>query len=98
STTAHIGTVVDSSPTPGNQLPANSSVDLIVWLGTSVPTVAGVALGQTFTPGTAENIIIEAGMVIGVITQQSSTTLQSGTVISQEPGNGLTVDGGTGMN
>jgi beta-lactam-binding protein with PASTA domain len=98
STTAHIGTVVDSSPTPGNQLPANSPVDLIVSLGTIVPTVTGVPLGQTFTPGTAENIIIEAGMVIGVITQQSSTTVPAGTVISQDPATGLTVDVGTAMN
>jgi beta-lactam-binding protein with PASTA domain len=98
STTFKIGTVIDSSPEPGIVLPANSPVDLIVSLGTIVPTVTGVPLGQTFTPGTAENIILEAGMVIGVITQQSSTTVPAGVVISQDPATGLTVDVGTAMN
>src|SRR5262249_46971302 len=94
----HIGTVVDSSPEPGFVLPVNSPVDLIVSLGTIVPTVTGVPLGQTFTPGTAENIIIENGMGIGAITFQPSTTVPAGTVISQDPAATLTVDVGTPMN
>ncbi|HKB13269.1 MAG TPA: PASTA domain-containing protein, partial [Vicinamibacterales bacterium] len=98
STTAHIGTVIDSSPTPGFLLPPNSPVNLIISLGTIVPTVTGIPLGQTFTPKTAENIILEAGMVIGAITMQSSTTVPAGTVISQDPAAGLTVDVGTAMN
>jgi beta-lactam-binding protein with PASTA domain/Ca2+-binding RTX toxin-like protein len=98
STTFKIGTVIDSFPEPGIVLPVNSPVDLFVSLGTIVPTVTGVPLGQTFTPGTAENIILEAGMVIGVITLQSSTTVPAGTVISQDPAAGLTVDVGTAMN
>src|SRR5205085_1602897 len=62
------------------------------------PVVVGTPLGATFTPGTALNIILEAGMVAGVITQQSSTTVPAGVVISQDPLDGLTVDVGTAMN
>jgi hypothetical protein len=37
-------------------------------------------------------------LVIGTITQQSSTTVPAGVVISQNPADGLTVDVGTAMN
>jgi len=98
SPTFHTGTVVDSSPEPGFTLPANSPVDLTISLGTITPLLVGVPLGQTFTPGTALNIILENGLVIGTITQQSSNTVPAGIVISQNPADGLTVDVGTAMN
>jgi beta-lactam-binding protein with PASTA domain len=98
STTFKIGTVMNVSPLEGTLLPANSPVDLVISLGTITPVLVGVPLGDTFTRGTALNIILENGLTIGTITQQSSTTVPVGVVISQNPVDGLTVDVGTAMN
>jgi len=98
STQFKIGTVMFVNPIEGTTLPANSPVDLTISLGTITPLLVGVPLGDTFTAGTALNIILEAGMTIGTITQQSSTTVPVGVVISQNPLDGLTVDVGTAMN
>jgi beta-lactam-binding protein with PASTA domain len=98
STTFKIGTVLSSSPRPGVTLAPNSPVDIVISLGTITPLLVGVPLGNSTTPGTAVNIILENGMVLGTVTQQSSLTVPVGVVISQNPADGLTVDVGTAMN
>jgi beta-lactam-binding protein with PASTA domain len=90
--------VAAQDPRPGFTLPPNSPVDLVISLGTITPLIVGAPSGDPLTRGTAENIILEAGMVVGVVTQQTSTTVPAGTVISQDPVDGLTVDVGTAMN
>src|SRR5439155_21941474 len=98
STLFHIGTVMFVNPLEGTVLPANSPVDLTISLGTITPVVVGVPVGDANTAGTTINIILENGMVVGTITQQSSTTVPVGIVISQNPLDGLTVDVGTAKN
>ncbi|PYR33850.1 MAG: hypothetical protein DMF93_24400, partial [Acidobacteria bacterium] len=91
STLFHIGTVMFVNPLEGTVLPASSPVDLTISLGTITPIVVGVPLGDANTAKTAINIILENGLVVGTITQQSSTTVPAGVVISQSPVSGLTV-------
>jgi beta-lactam-binding protein with PASTA domain len=98
SATIGIGKVVSANPRAGTSLPPNSPVDLVISLGTITPLIVGAPSGDPGTRGTAENIISEAGMVVGTVTQQSSATVPAGIVISQNPVDGLTVDVGTAMN
>jgi len=95
STTIHIGSVISSTPKEGTTVARNSLVDLVVSLGTVTPLVTGLPLGDVGTRGTAANAILEAGLVVGTITQASSTTVPAGIVLSQDPADGLTVDVGT---
>jgi beta-lactam-binding protein with PASTA domain len=98
STVFKIGTVAAVSPLEGTLLPANSPVDLVISLGTIVPTVTDLPLGLSTTRGTALNLIAEAGLVAGVITQQSSNTVPVGVVISQDPAAAATVEVGSAVN
>jgi beta-lactam-binding protein with PASTA domain/Ca2+-binding RTX toxin-like protein len=98
STTIGIGKVMAVDPREGTTLPANTRVDLVISLGTITPVIVGAPSGDSGTRGTAENIILEAGMVVGTVTQAPSTTVPVGIVISQNPVDGLTVDVGTAMN
>jgi beta-lactam-binding protein with PASTA domain len=98
STVFHIGTVMAVNPLEGTTLPANSPVDLVISLGTITPLLVGLPLGDANTAGTAINAILENGLVVGTVTQQSSTTVPAGIVISQNPLDALTVDVGTAMN
>jgi beta-lactam-binding protein with PASTA domain/Ca2+-binding RTX toxin-like protein len=98
SPTIPIGKVISSSPRPGTALPPNSPVDLVVSLGTITPLIVGLPSGDPGTRGTAENAIAEAGLVVGLVTQASSTTVPAGVVISQDPADGLTVEVNTAMN
>src|SRR5207237_5095884 len=98
STVFKIGTVMAVNPREGTTLAANAPVDLVISLGTITPLIVGAPSGDVAVRGTAQNLILAAGMVAGVVTQQSSTTVPAGIVISQDPGDGLTVDVGTAMN
>jgi beta-lactam-binding protein with PASTA domain/Ca2+-binding RTX toxin-like protein len=98
SPTIPIGRVISTDPRPGFTLPPNSPVDLVISLGTITPLIVGAPTGDSGTRGTAENILFEAGMVVGVVTTASSNTVPAGIVISQDPVDGLTVEVGTAMN
>jgi beta-lactam-binding protein with PASTA domain/Ca2+-binding RTX toxin-like protein len=98
STTIKIGLVSATSPNAGVTLAPLSKVNLVISTGTTVPVVAGRALGDAGTAGTALNQIAEAGLVPGTITQQSSTTVAAGVVISSTPVAGTVVDVGSAVN
>jgi beta-lactam-binding protein with PASTA domain len=98
STTAKIGTVASQSPRAGITLAPNSPVDLVISLGTITPLVVGLPTGSALDRGFAENAIVEAGLVVGSVTQVASATVAPGVVISQDPVDGLTVDVGTAIN
>ena len=55
-------------------------------------------MGDVGTAGTALNRLLEAGLVAGTITQQPSTTVAAGLVISSTPAAGTVVDVGTTVN
>src|SRR4051812_45442452 len=97
STTVGIGKITATSPRPGITLPPNSPVDIVVSLGTITPLIVGTPSGDPGTRGTAENILAEAGLVVGAVTTASSATVPAGIVISQNPVDGLTVDVGTSV-
>ena len=67
---------------------AGSAVDLVVSSGpatVAVPAVAGLSQAD------AETAITDAGLIVGNVTMQSSTTVPAGDVISQNPTAGTTV-------
>jgi beta-lactam-binding protein with PASTA domain/Ca2+-binding RTX toxin-like protein len=91
STTIPIGRVTAASPREGSTLAAGSLVNLVISIGTVVPTVTGLQLGDVGTAGTALNQIDEAGLLASVTTQ-SSLTVPAGIVISQNPAAATAVD------
>ncbi|HXI30109.1 MAG TPA: PASTA domain-containing protein, partial [Vicinamibacterales bacterium] len=97
SPTIPIGRVISTDPRAGFTLPPNSPVDLVISLGTIVPLVTGVPLGDIGTRGVALNILNEAGLVGAPITLVSSTTVPAGVVISQGIADGTTVEVGTSV-
>jgi beta-lactam-binding protein with PASTA domain len=97
SPTIPIGRVISVSPVAGTTLPANSPVDIVVSLGTIVPLVTGLPLGDIGTHGVALNILNEAGLVGAPITFQSSLTVPVNTVISQGIADGTAVEVGTSV-
>ena len=73
-----VGSVVSMSPAQGTVVPAGSTVTIQVSQGTTVPNVVGVALAD------AKTALINAGFV-PVTAHTSSSTVASGTVVSQDP-------------
>ncbi len=82
STAVAAGSVISESPVAGSQVAPGSAVNLVV--STGAPTVAVpnvVGLTQT----AASNAITTAALSVGTVTQQSSTTVVAGSVISENP-------------
>src|SRR5262249_10527033 len=88
----HIGQVAATDPFAGCTLPPFAPVRLTVSLGTIVPTVTGLPLGDIGVHATALNALNEAGLVGVVTTTQPSTTVAAGSVISQAVAAGTTLD------
>ncbi|MCU0963206.1 MAG: PASTA domain-containing protein, partial [Pirellulaceae bacterium] len=59
--------------------------------GATVPNVVGL------TQAAAATAITNAGLVVGTVTQQSSNAVPAGSVISQNPGAGVSVAAGSGV-
>jgi len=99
SATIPIGRVVSTSPSAGVTLPPTPTprVDIVISLGTIVPLVTGLPLGDIGTHGVALNALNEAGLVGAPITFQASTTVPPNTVISQGIAAGTTVEVGTSV-
>lgn len=90
--TVPAGYVISQSPEGGSKAEHGSKVTLIISKGTekvSVPSVKGR------TEKDAESILNNAGLSIGTIREVSSDQYEKGTVISQTPEFGTTVDAGT---
>ena len=68
------------------------SISLEIIATADVPTVVGLSQAA------AASAITTAGLVVGTITQQSSSTVPSGTVISQSPSAGASVVAGSVVN
>jgi len=95
STTVAAGSVISQNPTTGVEVDSGSAVDLVASSGTpqvTVPNVVGA------TQAAATTAITNAGLVVGTVTQQSSTTVAAGSVISQSPTAGVDVDSGSAVN
>jgi len=96
SATVAAGRVISQNPAGGVGVAANSAVNMVVSTG-PVPTPGPVAVpnvvNQTQTAATAA--ITGAGLVLGTVTQRSSTTVVAGSVISQNPSAGTSVSLGS---
>ncbi len=89
------GDVITQSPAAGTLVPVGSGVTITVSEG-PVPAVVPVATGQTLAQ--ARIIITGQGLLIGTVTQQSSTTVPSGSVIGESPVAGTTTIVGASVN
>jgi beta-lactam-binding protein with PASTA domain/sugar lactone lactonase YvrE len=92
STTVAIGKVISESPLAGTYTSAGSAVNIVVSSGTTVPSVVGS------TQAAATTAITTAGLVVGTVTQQASTTVPTGYVISESPLAGTAVSPGSAVN
>jgi beta-lactam-binding protein with PASTA domain len=88
SATVAAGFVISESPAAGASVAAKTAVSLVVSSGpapVSVPNVVGS------TQGAATTAITNAGLVVGAVTNQSSSTIAAGIVISESPAAGTSV-------
>ena len=95
SSTVPSGSVISESPAAGTQVNAGSAVNLVVSSGlaqVAVPNVVGE------TQAAATTAITTAGLVLGTVTTQSSSTVPSGSVISENPAAGTQVNVGSAVN
>ena len=94
SATVLAGSVVSQSPQAETTVATGSAVTLVVSNGPpmSVPDVVGL------TQEAAAAAITNAELVLGTVTQQSSTTVPAGSVISQNPTSGTSVAVGSAVN
>src|SRR5205085_9070331 len=85
SSTVASGSVISESPAAGTSVAKGSAVNLVVSSGAPAPTPVAVpnVVGQT--QASATSAITSAGLTAGAVTQQSSTTVASGNVISESP-------------
>src|SRR5438270_856777 len=83
STTVASGSVISESPAAGTSVVSASAVNLVVSSGAPAPTQVAVpnVVGQT--QAAATSAISAAALTVGAVTQQSSTTVASGNVISE---------------
>jgi RHS repeat-associated protein len=94
SSTVPRGYVVDQSPSAGTSVPAGSAIDLSVSSGPAVisPSLAGL------TQSEAEAAIGAAGLVVGTVTQEPSSTVPAGFVLAQSPAGAAVVIEGSAIN
>ena len=91
STTIVIGNVISESPAAGTLVNSGSAVNLVVSAGVLVPNVVGS------TQAAATTSIIGAGLVAGTVTTVASSTVPSGSVVSESPAAGTAVNGGSAV-
>jgi len=98
STTVASGSVISESPAAGTSVASASAVNLVVSSGAPAPTQVAVpnVVGQT--QAAATSAITSAGLTAGTVTMQSSTTVASGSVISESPAAGTSVASASAVN
>lgn len=95
STTAPAGSVISQTPAANTAVAPGSTVNLVVSTGAgqvSVPNVVGL---QRTAAGT---VLVSAGLSVGTITTQFTTTVPAGQVLQQTPAAGMIVTLGTAVN
>jgi hypothetical protein len=87
------GDVISESPAAGASVASGTAVSLVVSTGpapaVTVPNVVGLAQAAAMTS------ITGAGLAVGAVTMQSSTTVVAGAVISENPAAGASVAPGS---
>jgi beta-lactam-binding protein with PASTA domain len=77
---------VSVNPVEGTTLTRRAPVNIVVSLGTVVPDIVGLPLGDGQVAGQGLNAILEAGLVLGTQTPQASTTVPAGSVYQHGSG------------
>src|SRR2546430_1711674 len=97
SSTVAAGSVISESPAAGTMVASGSAVDLVVSSGAPPPTQVAVpnVVGQM--QAAATSAITGAGLTMGAVTQQSSSTVAAGSVISESPTGGTMVASGSAV-
>ena len=95
SSTVAAGDIISESPVAGTSLSSGTAINLIVSSGPAPVSVPSVV---TDTQAAATTAITGAGLVVGTVTMQSSTTVAAGSVISESPVAGTNVASGSSVN
>jgi len=98
STTIGAGTVISESPAAGTSVLPGAAVSLVVSSGPPVgplPVTVPNVVGQT--QASASGAITSAGLIVGTVTSQTSSTVAAGTVISESPAAGTAVTSGSAV-
>jgi beta-lactam-binding protein with PASTA domain len=95
SDTVAAGNVISQDPTSGSSVAQGSPVNLVISSGPQMVTVPNV---EGLTQDAATTAITAAKLIVGTITQQSSNTVTTGKVISQDPASGSSVAPGSSVN
>jgi len=85
------GNVISQSPAAATQLAPQQSVTITVSSGASVPNVVGKSLSS------ASQLLKSAGLVVGTVTDQSSSSVANGDVIAQNPSAGTSSQAGASV-
>src|SRR5213082_1205764 len=88
SSTVASGSVISESPAAGTSVASGAAVSLVVSSGAPAPTPVAVPNVVGETEAAATSAINAAALTVGAVTQQSSITVASGSVISQNPAAG----------
>lgn len=92
--TVAVGNIVSQNPASGTSVASGSVVGIVISTGPQQVAVPDV-VNQTQSAATTS--ITNAGLTVGTVTQQSSSTVASGNVISQSPAAGSTVNSGSAV-
>ena len=103
SSTQPSGLVMGQSPAAGTSVNTGTAVNMVVSTGPAPPpppnpsmvTVPNV-VGNT--QSAANSSITGAGLVVGTVTTQASSTVSTGLVISESPAAGISVNSGSSVN
>ena len=95
SNTVATGKVISQDPASGSSGAQGSPVNLVISLGPQMVTVPNV---EGLTQDAMTTAITGAKLTVGTVTQQSSNTVATGKVISQDPASGSSVAQGSPMN
>src|SRR2546429_1798536 len=97
SSTVAAGSVISESPPAGTKVASGSAVNLVVSTGSTGTSQVAVpdVVGQT--QAAAASAITGAGLTVGAVTMQSSSTVAAGSVISESPSAGTKVASGSAV-
>ena len=96
SDTVDQGLVIRLDPESGNKVAADAAITIVVSRGKAVSTV-NVPSVTGYSEEEARDAISGAGLAVGVISEEYSTTVSKGKVISQRPEAGSAVSEGTSV-
>jgi beta-lactam-binding protein with PASTA domain len=95
SNTVAAGKVISQDPASGSSVAQGSPVNLVISSGPQMVIVPNV---EGLTQDAATTAIRAAKLTVGTVTQQSSNTMATGKVISQDPASGSSAAQGSPVN